>query len=203
MQYRQNTVSGFSTMKQQGLVAILTLNLEGCLRALILLVSAMVAGCAQSPVKVIPLSVDTTSALASEKITTDYIAAYNYIARGIRKCWLADKKPLQKSQFFARTNVKGEEKKAAIFIHAPAPSPKRGPRIFSVHLIPISTGTELRFDNRSLDPLNEQRLSKDIRQWAIGKTDCLDHSTSNEITPASLDKRDAEIKAKIPLPKRK
>lgn len=155
------------------------------------------AACAQSPIAVpkmqVPLmDVDVTSSLSGEIVKGSYITAYSNIALGLRQCWLGDKQPLQKAQFFARNKATGNDKKSDLFVHGPAVHPKRGPRIFSVHLKPRGTDTEVRMDNRLLDQLNEQRLTKDLRRWIKGEKGCLEHKSKNEITPAMLKQKKLE-----------
>lgn len=180
-------------------------HMRNCLVSLACLsVFAGLSGCAEtkSPLLKNPMEVEFTSALASSpKVELDYIHAYAAIARGLQQCWLADKMPLQKSKFFARTKNKGEAKKSDIFVHGPAVSPKRGPRIFSVHLTPNGKGTALTFDNRLLDPLTEEKVRADVNRWASGGEGCSkEPESANTITPESA----ANLKAsRIALPVRK
>ncbi len=183
-----------STIERVRRIAIL------CASLLLLIIPI---GCSQNSVSVGGPQELTTSALPAKQIDLDYITAYSNIARGIRTCWLADKKPLQNSQFFTRTNNRQSAKTALISVHAPAEHPKRGPRIFSVHLKKRADGSELRINNRLLDPINNKHLVSDIHQWAKGESNCPEHRNSNEITPASLARRDALRELNIPLPKRK
>lgn len=169
------------------------------------------SACAKSPIEIpevnlssvkVPLTdVDTTSSLSGEIVKGNYITAYSRIALGLRQCWLVDGSPLENSQFFARNKADGVEKKADIFIHRPAIHPKRGPRIFSVHLKSRSNGTEVRLDNRHLTPLNEKNVTKDIRNWIKGEKSCTDHAAQKlkENPKISATKETA----KITLPVRK
>lgn len=120
---------------------------------------------------------DISSPLAGEVIEGEYIAAYSKIARGLRQCWLKEGTALSNAQFFARNKTAGVEKKSDIFIHKPAEAPKRGPRIFSIHLKPEGKGTKVFLDNRSLTEKTEANVTKDIRAWIKGSEGCLDHST--------------------------
>ncbi|GJM02818.1 MAG: hypothetical protein DHS20C08_13190 [Rhodomicrobium sp.] len=157
-----------------------------------------ITGCSQSNGAA---NLDITSAITpTKKIELDYIHAYAAIASGLKKCWLADKMPLQKSQFFARTKNEGEARKSDIFVHGPAVSPKRGPRIFSVHLKPRGKNTDLLFDNRLLDPLTEAKVEKDVKRWAAGGEGCSDMATTGEITPELAAQKQA---SRVALPVKK
>lgn len=151
------------------------------------------------------LDVDVTSSLSGEIVKGDYITAYSRIALGLRQCWMGETQPLENSKFFARNNVDGEEKKSDIYVHQPAEHPKRGPRIFSVHLKPRSTGTEVRMDNRLLEPKIERYITKDIRRWIGGGEGCGQYNDLALVkdipAPASADRNG--ITAKIPAPKKK
>lgn len=133
-----------------------------------------------SSVKVPLTDVDVTSSLSGEIVEGDYIRAYSRIALGLRQCWLVEGSPLEKAQFFARNKADSSERKADIFIHKPAIHPKRGPRIFSIHLKPRSNGTEVRLDNRHLTPQNETNVTKDIRNWIKGEKSCTDHAAQKQ-----------------------
>lgn len=173
------------------------------------------AGCAKSPVTIpdikipsvkLPLvDVDITSSLSGEVVDGDYITAYSRIALGLRQCWLAENKPLSNAQFFARNKADGSEKKSDIFVHGPAVHPKRGPRIFSIHLKPRSSRTEVRLDNRKLSAENETNVTKDVRRWIEGKEDCLDHkvSTGETAQNATIPEKTPQKTQSITLPKRK
>lgn len=177
--------------------AVKTAQPQCALLGLLLAASCLIAGCAQNKD---PMDVGITSAIGTtQKSEMDYIHTYAAIATGLQKCWLADKMPLQKSQFFARTKNKGEEK-SDIFVHGPAESPKRGPRIFSVHLTPKGAGTELLFDNRLLDPLTESKVRADVNRWAKGEEGCSEMAATNEITPERADQLKA---SRVSLPVRK
>ena len=144
--------------------------------------------------------VDTSSPLAGEIIEGDYIAAYSKIARGLRQCWLKEGTPLSKTQFFARNKTTGTEKKSDIFIHKPAQAPKRGPRIFSIHLKPEGKGTKIHLDNRSLAAKTEANVTKDIRAWVKGSQGCIDHKAEEGQEKAEVKTSE---KKNIPLPNKK
>lgn len=144
--------------------------------------------------------VDTSSPLAGEIIEGDYIAAYSKIARGLRQCWLKEGTPLSKTQFFARNKTTGAEKKSDIFIHKPAQAPKRGPRIFSIHLKPEGKGTKIHLDNRSLAAKTEANVTKDIRAWVKGSQGCIDHKAEEGQEKAEVKTSE---KKNIPLPNKK
>lgn len=151
------------------------------------------------------LDVDVTSSLSGEIVKGDYITAYSRIALGLRQCWMAEKLPLENSKFFARNNVDGEEKKSDIYVHKPAEHPKRGPRIFSVHLKPRATGTEVRMDNRLLEPKIERYITKDIRRWVGGGEGCGDYKDIVSASDSQADVVSAEkqVAVKIPAPVKK
>lgn len=186
---------------------IKTLLRSGACFSILLCLSA----CAQNPIEIpkvnlssvkVPLTdVDVTSSLSGEIVEGDYIRAYSRIALGLRQCWLVEGSPLEKAQFFARNKADGSEKKADIFIHKPAVHPKRGPRIFSVHLKPRSNGTEVRLDNRHLTPQNETNVTKDIRNWIKGEKSCTDHAAQTQKEQPETGA--TETTAKISLPVRK
>lgn len=168
--------------------------------------------CAKNPIEIpevdissvkVPLAdADLTSSLSGEIVKGNYIAIYSRIALGLRQCWLVDGSPLGKAQFFARNKADGSEKKADIFIHKPAVHPKRGPRIFSVHLKPESANTtEVRLDNRHLTPQNETNVTKDIRNWMQGEKSCTDHVAEKQ--KENPEKNASKKTKKITLPVRK
>jgi hypothetical protein len=169
------------------------------------------AACAKNPieipevdissVKVPSVSTDLTSSLNGEVVKGNYITIYSRIALRLRQCWLVDGSPLGKAQFFARNKADGSEKKADIFIHKPAVPPKRGPRIFSVHLKPHSNGTEVRLDNRHLTPQNEENVTRDIRNWIKGEKSCTDHAAEKQ--KENPEKNVIKKIEKITLPVRK
>lgn len=159
------------------------------------------AGCAQQKN---PMDVSFTSSLAtSSKVEMDYIRTYAAVARGLNQCWLADNKPLQHARLFARTKNKGENRKSDIFLHEPAESPKRGPRIVSVHLSPAGKGTDLRIANQKLDSREEALFENDVRRWASGGEGC--NPSANKVeqvtfTPERANKLEA---SRVTLPVRK
>ena len=177
------------------LVFFAILNLTACAKNQIELPTVEVPN-----VKVSLPDVDTSSPLAGELIEGDYIAVYSKIARGLRQCWLKEGTPLSKTQFFARNRTTGAEKKSDIFIHKPAQAPKRGPRIFSIHLKPEGKGTKIHLDNRSLAAKTEANVTKDIRAWVKGSQGCIDHKAEEGHEKAEVKTSE---KKNIPLPNKK
>ncbi len=152
----------------------------------------LLASCTSSLVPKVELpkvELDINPNIKGEVINLNYIAAYSVIAKGVQHCWLADKKPLAKAQFFARTNTKDKTPRSDIYLHKAEKGRKRGPRIISVHLEPKGEATEIRVDNRLLDPLNLAHFNNDIRHWVKGGEGCPAHKNDVEFTPKPVEKK--------------
>ena len=161
-------------------------------KALLVGVVLLLANCSSPLVPKVDLpklDLDVNPNIKGELIEMNYIAAYSVIARGIQHCWLADKKPLAKAQFFARTNTKDKTPRSDIYLHKAEKGRKRGPRIISVHLEPKGNATEIRVDNRLLDPLNHTHFNNDIRHWVKGGGGCSEHRNEVEFTPKPAKKQ--------------
>ncbi len=152
-------------------------------------VSLLLACCAQTP-SLPKLEFDVNPDIKGELVDYDYITVYSAVARGLSQCWLAEKKPLQKSELISRTNNKLNNKRADIFIHGRAKKPKKGPRIISVHLVAKSkTATEVSVDNRLLDPITVKHFKSDIRHWLKNGDGCPKHKNDHLITPKKNTKK--------------
>lgn len=148
-----------------------------------------------SPSEFIPkVDLEINPNIKGETVEMNYIAAYSVIAKGVQQCWLAEGKPLSKAQFFARTNTKAQTPRSDIYLHKTEKGRKRGPRIVSVHLEPKGTATEIRVDNRQLDPITLTHFNTDIRHWLNGNGECRKHQTEGEIIPKSVEKKSKEKK---------
>ncbi len=169
--------------------------------AVLALTALIAAGCAQQQN---PMDVNFTSSLGtSAKVELDFVRTYAAVARGLNQCWLADNKPLQHAKLFARTKNKGDNQKSDIFLHEPAESPKRGPRIVSVHLSPAGKGTDLRIANQKLDSREQALFENDVRRWAAGGEGCDPKANKVEqvtFTPERANKLQA---SRVTLPVRK
>ena len=158
-----------------------------------LMICVWLAGCSQAP-SLPKLEFEVNPDIKGELVNYDYITVYGAVTRGLKQCWLADKKLLQKSELVTRTNNKQNNKRADIFIHGKSKKKKQGQRIISVHLVAKNeNATEVSVDNRILDPVNVKHFKSDIRHFLKGGHDCPDHKTDGVIVP----------KSKTPLPKRK
>jgi len=156
--------------------------------ALVVLVAALsisiwLAGCNQVP-SLPKLELDVNPDIKGEVVNYNYISVYGAVTRGLKQCWLADKKPLQKSELITRTNNKQNNKRADIFIHGKTKKNKQGRRIISVHLIAKSqTTTEVSVDNRILDLITVKHFKNDIRHFLKGGHECPVHKQDGEIVP--------------------
>ena len=159
---------------------------KGALFSGILLI---LASCTNTNDIIPKVELDINPNIKGEVVEMNYIAAYSAIAKGVQHCWLADKKPLAKAQFFARTNTKDKTPRSDIYLHKAEKGRKRGPRIISVHLEPKGEATEIRVDNRLLDPLNHPHFNTDIRHWVKGGGGCPEHKNDIEFTPKPEDKK--------------
>jgi len=154
-----------------------------------LTVSIWLAACNQVP-SLPKLELDVNPDIKGEVVNYNYISVYGAVTRGLKQCWLADKKPLQKTELITRTNNKQNNKRADIFIHGKAKKNKQGRRIISVHLIAKSqTATEVSVDNRILDLITVKHFKDDIRHWISGEEGCPEHKNENEITPKLKEKK--------------
>lgn len=154
-----------------------------------LLIVAQLSACNQAPT--LPkIELDVNPDIKAELIDYDYITAYGAVTRGLKQCWLADKKPLQKSEMVTKTNNKKDNKRADIFINGAAKKPKEGPRIISIHLVAKNeTKTEVSVDNRLLDPVTIKQFKNDIRHFLKGGENCPAHKVDGVIEPKKADKK--------------
>lgn len=148
-----------------------------------LMVSFSLAACNQAP-SLPKLEFDVNPDIKGELVSYDYITVYGAVTRGLKQCWLADKKLLQESELVTRTNNKQNNRRADIFIHGKAKKKKQGLRIISVHLVAKSANaTEVSVDNRILDPVTVKHFKSDIRHFLKGGHDCPVHKTDGVIVP--------------------
>ena len=149
----------------------------------VLMVSFLLAACNQAP-SLPKLEFEVNPDIKGELVRYDYITVYGAVTRGLKQCWLADKKLLQKSELVTRTNNKQNNRRADIFIHGKAQKDKQGQRIISVHLVAKGkTVTEVSVDNRILDPVTVKHFKSDIRHFLKGGHECPEHKTDGVIVP--------------------
>ncbi len=148
-----------------------------------LVLCVWLAACNQAP-SLPKLEFEVNPDIKGELVSYDYITVYGAVTRGLKQCWLADKKLLQKSELVTRTNNKQNNRRADIFIHGKAKKKKQGLRIISVHLVARSkTTTEVSVDNRILDPVTVRHFKSDIRHFLKGGYECPDHKRDGVIVP--------------------
>ena len=147
------------------------------------IICSWLVACNQAP-SLPKLEFDVNPDIKGELVSYDYITVYGAVTRGLKQCWLADKKLLQKSELVTRTNNKQDNRRADIFIHGKAKKKKQGQRIISVHLVAKSANaTEVSVDNRILDPVTVKHFKSDIRHFLKGGHECPDHKRDGVIVP--------------------